>query len=76
MIDSLWGDDFVVKSEPLEAKKIVKKISKPKNPNNVVENALKSKKTNIYERLEIISENVKKILGRYDSQTTIITTFD
>lgn len=74
MVGSLWGDDFVVKSEPIEAKKIVKKISQPKNTNSTVESALKSKKTSIYERLQIISENVKKILGRYDSQIMVIKT--
>ena len=76
MFSSLWGDDFIVKSEQVEAKKAIKKINKPKDVNNSVESALKSKKTSIYERLDIISENVKKILGRYDSQTTILTTKD
>lgn len=76
MFSSLWGDDFIVKSEQVEVKKAIKKISKPKDVNNSVESALKSKKTSIYERLDIISENVKKILGRYDSQTTILTTKD
>ena len=69
---SLWGDDFVVQPEQEIAKKVIKKISQPKNPNATVESALKSKKTTIYERLQIITENVNKILGRYDSQTMII----
>ena len=74
MINSLWGDDFVIKSEPMEVKKIVKKISQPKDPNKVVEQALKSKKTTIYERLQIIKENVVKVLGKHKDNTLVIKT--
>ena len=73
-MSSLWGEDFVVKSEPVEAKKIVKKISKPKDPTKIVEQALKSKKTTIYERLAIIKENVYKVLGKHTQTTQVIKT--
>lgn len=74
MVDSLWGDDFVVKSEPKEVKKIVKKISQPKDPTKVVEKQVKSKSLTIKEKLAIITENVYKILGRYAEDTLVIKT--
>lgn len=73
-VDSLWGDDFAVKSEPVEAKKIIKKISKPKEAKRTTESILKSRTVDIHEKLAIITENVKRILGRYDSQTVLIKT--
>ena len=73
-MSSLWGDDFVVKSEPLEAKKIVKKISKPKDSSSVVTKAVKSKAVPLADKLAIITENVKKILGRYADNTQVIKT--
>lgn len=73
--DSLWGDDFiVVKSEPKEAKKTIKKISQPKDPSSVVTKAVKSKTVSLHEKLAIITENVKKILGRYAENTQVIKT--
>ena len=73
-MSSLWGDDFVVKSEPVEAKKIVKKISKPKDSSSVVTKAVKSKAVPLADKLAIITENVKKILGRYADNTQVIKT--
>lgn len=74
MVDSLWGDDFVIKKTPKEAKKIIKKISEPKDSSSVVKKAVKSKKLSVHEKLAIITENVKKILGRYADNTQVIRT--
>ena len=74
MVDSLWGDDFIIKKTPKEAKKIIKKISEPKDSSSVVKKAVKSKKLSVHEKLAIITENVKKILGRYADNTQVIRT--
>lgn len=74
MVDSLWGDDFIIKKTPKEAKKIIKKISEPKDSSSVVKKAVKSKKLSVHDKLAIITENVKKILGRYADNTQVIKT--
>ena len=76
MTDSLWGSDFVIKSEPKEAKKLVKKISQPKDPNKVVTKTVKSSKVPLSEKLSVIYSNVKRILGRYAENTLVIKTRD
>ena len=72
MVDSLWGDDFVIPETKKVAKKIAKKISEPKDPSQVVTKAVKSKALSIKEKLGIIRENVLKILGRYKENTLVI----
>lgn len=74
MVDSLWGNDFVIKPEQTVSKKILEKIRKSKDTKKSVESVLKSKVVDVKEKLRIIAENVKRILGRYDSQTTTIKT--
>ena len=74
MVDSLWGEDFVIPETKKVAKKIVKKISEPKDLSQVVTKAVKSKTLSIKEKLSIIRENVVKILGRYKENTLVIKT--
>lgn len=71
MLDGLWGEEFVV-STPEKTKKIINKISKPKEPKVVVEKQIKSKKLSIADRLALITENVLKILGKYKEKTLVI----
>lgn len=71
MLDGLWGEEFVV-STPEKTKKIINKISKPKEPKVVVEKQIKSKKLSITDRLALITENVLKILGKYKEKTLVI----
>lgn len=72
MVDSLWGDDFIVKPEPEVAKKVIKKIKEPKDPSKTVTRTVKSKSVSIHEKLALITENVKKILGVYAQNTQVI----
>ena len=74
MVDSLWGEEFIIKSEPKEVKKIIKKISQPKDPSQSITRAVKSKTLSIQDKLAIITENVKKILGKYADNTLVIRT--
>ena len=71
MVDSLWGEEFVVAS-PQEAKKIINKVNNPKKVTVTTEKAIKSKKLSIEDRLSIITENVYRILGVYKDNTVVI----
>lgn len=73
-IESLWGAEFTVDSTPEKAKKIIKKISEPKDLQVVVEKQIKSKKLSIEDRLALIKENVHRILGNYAENTLVIRT--
>ena len=57
MVDSLWGDEFIIPETKKVAKKIVDKISKPKDPSVVVK---KSSKIKNCIRKRKISNNKRK----------------
>ena len=72
MVDSLWGEEFTIK--PKETKKLINKVSQPKKVTVVTEKAIKSKSLSIPDRLQIINENVLRILGVYKENTVVIKT--
>ena len=74
-LDSLWGDDFVIKETPKQAKKVIEKIKQPKTDVKSVKRAVSSKKLSIEDKLKLITEEVNRILGRYKSNTQVITTY-
>ena len=75
MMDSLWGEEFSIpKTTPKQVKKVVDKVSKPKNPKVVTEKAIKSKSVSIEDKLKLIYENVLRILGVYKENTVVIKT--
>ena len=64
MTEGLWGDEFVLPEKP-KARKILDKIEKPKRSSeNTAEKVAKSKKISFAEKVSIIEENVKKVLGK------------
>ena len=69
MGDSLWGDEFELPEKP-KIKDIVKKIKKEKTQtkslaeSQSVEKIVKSKKISIEDKLNIINEEVKKVLAK------------
>lgn len=71
MIKSIWGDEFNIEETPLKDKKILNKIKKPKQ---VVwtEDNLKSKNMPLEDRLNIITSNVYRILGKQAENTIVI----
>ena len=69
MANSLWGEEFEIPSEQEVVKKIVKKV---KVDNRTDEQKLKSKKTSIEDKIEIITQNVYKVLGHYKDIITVI----
>lgn len=70
MTESLWGHEFDIPEQDI--KKLIKKVENPKIVVKTVEQLLKSKKTTLEERLKLITENVKKILGKFIEQTLVI----
>lgn len=73
---SLWGDEFVVTPAPKVQKKLIDKVSKPKQVSTVKEKVIKSKSSsvNIHDKLRLITEEVLRILGTYKDQTVTIRT--
>lgn len=73
---SLWGDEFEVPSEKKEVKKVAKKISSPKDPKVETRKAMKSKTVSTFDKLQLIYEEVNRVLGGYTSNTKVITSKD
>ena len=71
MAGSLWGEAFDIKPTPKVAKKIINKVTTPKDPSAVTKSK-SYKNLSIKEKLSIIRENVKKILGRFEDSTLVI----
>lgn len=75
--DSLWGDEFVVpKKEPKEkVKEVVAKVRKPKQYSVVdSDKQLKSKNISVKEKLVLINEEVKRVLGKQIDNCSLIKT--
>lgn len=73
MVNSLWGEEFVIPSTDIVAKNILNKINRPKEIKDT-NKALKSKTVSIEEKLRLIEIEVNKILGVYKSNTLVIKT--
>lgn len=71
-MDSLWGEEFVIKETPKQTKKIVDKINKPKTVKTVTERTLKSKTLSMRDKLTFIYSEVDRILGKYKENTVVI----
>lgn len=73
---SLWGDEFEVPSEKKKVKKVAKKVSSPKDPKVETRKAMKSKTVSTFDKLQLIYEEVNRVLGGYTSNTKVITSKD
>lgn len=73
---SLWGDEFEVPSAKKEVKKVAKKVSSPKDPKVETRKAMKSKTVSTFDKLQLIYEEVNRVLGGYTSNTRVITSKD
>ena len=73
---SLWGDEFEVPSAKKEVKKVAKKVSSPKDPKVETRKAMKSKTVSTFDKLQLIYEEVNRVLGGYTSNTKVITSKD
>ena len=74
VVDSLWGEEFSIKDNTQE---IINKAKKPKKvKDKPVEKLLESKTASFESKLELITENVNKILGHYKDDTICIYSRD
>ena len=71
-LESLWGAEFTADSTPDKTKKIINKISNPKDLQVVVGKQIKSKKLSVEDRLSLITENVLKILGQFRDNIMVV----
>lgn len=71
MIESLWGESFNIPDTKENNKKIIKKIKKEEKTDT---QKLKSKTISIEDKIQVISENVYKVLGHYKDTTQVIKT--
>lgn len=71
---SLWGEEFELKPVKKEVKKISTKINSPKKPKVETQKVIKSKSVSVSEKLNIITSEVYRILGRYTENTQVIRT--
>ena len=69
MVNSLWGLDFNEQEEP-STKALLAKVNQPKDLK--VEQVIKSKKTSLKDKMELIEKEVRRILGKYTEDTVVI----
>lgn len=74
-MSSLWGEAFEVKKP--STKKIIEKTSNPKKVEVVSsDKILKSKKVSIEDKLNLIRQEVNRVLGSYAENTVVIKSYD
>ena len=73
---SLWGEEFVIKESPKQTKKIINKISKPKEPKIQTVKDINKKGVSIQNKLNLIYSEVDRILGHYKGNTLVIRDID
>lgn len=69
-VKSLWGEEFDIKLPPNKSKEVLQKINKEVT----VDKAVKSKKVDVNTKIDLIREQVLKILGHYNDNTIVIET--
>ena len=74
--DSLWGDEFVIPDKPEKTKKILDKISKPKELKVVTEKRVRGRNIPLPDKLNAIKEEVYRILGKQEQNIIVIRDLD
>lgn len=69
---NLWGDDFIIKDDTKDILNKTKNVKTIKT--KTVDQKLKSKTVSVYEKIALITDNVHKILGRFENDTVVIKT--
>lgn len=70
-MDSLWGDEFDIPDKE-KTKKILNKITKPKDVKVTTEKQVNSKNISIEEKLELIKDEVLRVLGKQVNNVLVI----
>lgn len=74
-ISDLWGDEnsFIqLEDAPTKTKKVLDKINNPLDSHTKVETQLKSKKVSNLDKLNLIKDEVMRVLGHYKPNTLVI----
>ena len=74
VVDSLWGEEFTITDNTEEILKKAKKLKKVEPVST--EKLIKSKNVSIEDKLEVIKEDVYRILGSYKEDTIVIDSED
>lgn len=75
MNTSLWGSDFEIATPSKTAtKNILSKVNNPITNTTIVTKAVSSKGLSIQEKMSIIEQEVKRILGKFQNNITVIRT--
>ena len=76
-MNSLWGDAFEIKSTKNNIKKVLEKAQAPKEVSvQSSSRILNSKKISELDKLAYVRQEVYRILGTYEQNTTVIKTYD
>lgn len=77
MIDSLWGEEFEI-SEKTKTKEIIQKIKKEKTSSKEIstEKIVKSKKISLDDKLNLITQEVIRVLGKQTDNILCIKDLD
>lgn len=75
-IDSLWGEEFIIPKEKEKVKSISTKILNQKVTKTSIEKQIASKVISLRERLDIITKEVYRVLGKRRANTFVIKNKD
>lgn len=70
LVESLWGEEFNIDDSLKQTKKVLERINNPKEP--ITKRTISSKKLSLQDKLNIIKEEVERVLGKYKDETLII----
>lgn len=76
MIAGLWGEEFEITPTKEKTQDILGKIKKPKELKVYSIKDLNSKKISIQDKINLITEEVNRVLGHYADETVVISTKD
>lgn len=71
MANSLWGEEFTISNTIEQDRKIVNKLNNPKDAKSITK-VLKSKNLSVSGKLNFITSEVNRILGKYKENTVVI----
>ena len=75
--ESLWGEEFDLPKEKEKVKKIAQKIAKPKTIKETrasIGKKVKSKALSLTEKLDVITQEVHRVLGKQEGNILVIKT--
>ena len=72
MANSLWGEEFTISNTIEQDRKIVNKLNNPKDAKSITK-VLKSKNLSVSGKLNFITSEVNRILGKYKYTRSLST---